>query len=124
MNIDNQFQELPNGVKVKKQFSYNYKKIDPSISSVELPMDEANIFEVILNSSISIYPQKAVQPGSDYLIFFRQNATGSNTVTFDSRFVFVSGDENTVKADANSVSVLSFVVLSDGNLYCTPIKQY
>lgn len=123
-NPTKEMESLPNALKMLRQVIPNYIYIVSKGESIELPCSEGNVMEVLLDSNKYVYPDQDTLPGACYSIFFRQDDTGSRTVTFSSKFVFATGDENTVGATANSVSLLTFMVLSDGKCYCAPIKQY
>ena len=94
----------------------------PTIANIELNLESNDLFKIVLTQNVYLNTVNIIE-GSSVFIVFKQDGTGSRTVTFSSQFVFVDGDENTVKADANSISILVGVCI-DNSIYCSAIKQY
>jgi hypothetical protein len=91
---------------------------------IELDLGISNLFEILLKNNVTLSFKNA-EVGAVYAVIFKQDGTGSRTVTFSNKFIFNADDEKTVKADANSVSMLTGTYSGLAQqLSCTPIKQY
>jgi hypothetical protein len=76
--------------------------------------------QTVVGSTIVVgLPVYGASPGSSSTVCFRltQDATGSRTVTWGSKFKFVGGSAPVLTTAANAVDIVKFVTLDGGNTF-------
>tara|TARA_R110001606_G_scaffold389279_1_gene555286 strand:+ start:60 stop:974 length:915 start_codon:yes stop_codon:yes gene_type:complete len=79
-------------------------------SAVSLDFSTGNNFTTILNGNVSIANPTTPQPGQSGIIYIRQDATGSRTMSFNSSWDFAGGTAPTLSTAANAVDALIYNV--------------
>lgn len=62
--------------------------------------------------------------GQSGIITITQDGTGSRIITWGSNWLFAGGTEPTLSTAASAKDILSYYVLSSGNIYCTFAKAF
>ena len=97
---------------------YNGGTVALGAGSNQFPASDNNIFDFEVQGAGSLTASAPVQ-GASYIIYFRQDATGSKTVSFDAgTFKFPGGTAPTLSTGAGEIDVLSGVGMDrgDGNV--------
>lgn len=79
-------------------------------SAVSLDFSTGNNFTTILNGNVSIANPTTPQPGQSGIIYIRQDATGSRTMSFNSSWDFAGGTAPTLSTAANAIDALIYNV--------------
>ena len=79
-------------------------------SAVSLDFSTGNNFTTILNGNVSIANPTTPQPGQSGIIYIRQDATGSRTMSFQGNWDFAGGTAPTLSTAANAIDALIYNV--------------
>jgi hypothetical protein len=93
-----------------------FLRLNPQISSVELPLSEGSVIEIFLTNNKYIYTDKSLVDGNQYIFIFRQDFVGSRTVTLSPEFVLQDGEMFEVTIEPLSRTILKGIAL-EGKLY-------
>jgi hypothetical protein len=81
-------------------------------ATISVDMSTGYNFTVTLAGNRTLANPTNTKVGQTGIIVINQNGTGSNTLAFNSAYKFANGVAPTISSAANSVSVLSYIVVS------------
>ena len=85
---------------------------------------DGNVQNVVLGGNRAIADPTNIKAGATYLIVLVQDATGSRTVTWGTKYKFPGGTAPTLTTTADKADVISMVAYSTDILMCTSTLDF